>query len=469
MATENRSITRQTEVTAHLNLLLVLMLTGGGVLSIMLAVFVLQSRGLLLPMYGLVGACLGAFVVVRPALGVVATVATAMVFRVQIGTGTDSPIVASLVCATLLLAGWSISGILHGRPLLTLPRIVSAPAMLLAFATIFSLLWGRLTLDPRIVVPPVYYRVQLAQAGLVIIGVGLLFVGADLFRDSAARRMLTLAVIGLGIVALPLRWFGITPQVLNTEGLFGLWFISLTWANALVNRRLPDWLRIALGSLALGWLAMALVREGSWVSGWLPAVISILIITNLARPRFGLATMIVTITGITLYYSVVHQLLIEDQRAEGSIGGDFGRLALVQRNLEFLGDRLIFGTGPAGYALYYVAFLPREAMSTHNNYVDMIAQFGIAGLVGLIGLLIGLFLHGWRYVKLVADPVDQSFIFAVIGAIPALGASLFLGDWLIPFVYNQTIAGFDHAVYSWLMMAGLCGLCRQVQQATSDA
>jgi hypothetical protein len=34
---------------------------------------------------------------------------------------------------------------------------------------------------------------------------------------------------------------------------------------------------------------------------------------------------------------------------------------------------------------------------------------------------------------------------------------------LIPFVYNQTIAGFDHAVYSWLMLAMLCGLIAQVR------
>jgi hypothetical protein len=27
-----------------------------------------------------------------------------------------------------------------------------------------------------------------------------------------------------------------------------------------------------------------------------------------------------------------------------------------------------------------------------------------------------------------------------------------LGDWLIPFAYTQTIAGFNHSVYCWLFM-----------------
>jgi hypothetical protein len=46
---------------------------------------------------------------------------------------------------------------------------------------------------------------------------------------------------------------------------------------------------------------------------------------------------------------------------------------------------------------------------------------------------------------------------------------MWLGDWLIPFVYNQTIAGFDHSVYSWLMLAMLCGLIAQLRAETTAA
>ncbi len=33
-----------------------------------------------------------------------------------------------------------------------------------------------------------------------------------------------------------------------------------------------------------------------------------------------------------------------------------------------------------------------------------------------------------------------------------------LGDWLFPFVYTQTIAGFDYAVYSWVLLGGIVTL-----------
>ena len=38
-----------------------------------------------------------------------------------------------------------------------------------------------------------------------------------------------------------------------------------------------------------------------------------------------------------------------------------------------------------------------------------------------------------------------------VGCTLAMG----LGDWLFPFVYTQTIAGFDYAVYSWVLLSGI--------------
>jgi hypothetical protein len=33
-----------------------------------------------------------------------------------------------------------------------------------------------------------------------------------------------------------------------------------------------------------------------------------------------------------------------------------------------------------------------------------------------------------------------------------------LGDWVIPFVYNQTLAGFRFTVHNWLILGALAGL-----------
>src|SRR5690606_19044503 len=139
-----------------------------------------------------------------------------------------------------------------------------------------------------------------------------------------------------------------------------------------------------------------------------------------------------------------------------------------KRNLSFAQDWLVLGAGPAGYALYYMTFVPDQAMSSHSNYIDIIAQTGIAGVTSFVAVLTGLLAWGARVWRTLTDPVDRVLCAAVLGSLPALMFSLWFGDWLIPFVYNQTIVGFNHSVYSWLMLAALCGLIAQQRQLRQE-
>ncbi len=430
-------------------------------LFVALLVFRLQGFGTVMPMLLLITMCLGVLVVLRPAIGLVTVVFSAEFLRITISTGTDSALVVSLLCAILLVVGWSAHRLIERKPLFLLPQPVAIPAIILAGATALSFIWGRLVLDPRIDVPPTFYRVQIGQALLTLVSLGMLFVSADLLRNRQLRNFIVITLLGIGAVALPFRWFGWNSLDINTAGLFGLWFVALAWSNALANEDLARWMRFTLASLALGWLLMAYIQEGSWVSGWLPAVIAILAITLIARPKAGIVLLLSFVVGVTFYFSIIYNLLVTTQEQEGSIGGDFGRLQLIERNLSLIKDHLLLGTGPAGYALYYVTFFPDRAMSTHNNYVDILSQNGVAGLIGFVALLFGLGIIAVQLVPHVTYQSDRALAIALAGGIPALIFSLWLGDWLIPFVYNQTIAGFDHAVYSWLMLSCLCGLYAQ--------
>jgi len=427
-------------------------------------VFVAQSRDMTLPLLAVVGMVLALFVVVRPEIGVAVLILSAATVRVSVSTGTGTPIVASLAVAGLLIGGWTVHRILHKQELILLPASILVPAAMLSGATLFSLIWGRLSLDPRVTYYSGFVQVQIAAAGLTIISIGLLIVGADLLRDRRLRTVVIGVLIVAGVIALPFRWIATPAPMVNTAGLFGIWFVAHCWANALVNKRLPDLARFGLGALAVAWLMMAMTIEQSWVSGWLPALIGMMGVTIAARPRLGRVIMLLGVVAIAFYNSLFYQILVTNQQHEGSLGGEFGRLELWKRNLEVVSDHLIFGTGPAGYALYYVTFLPDRAMSTHSNYVDVLAQNGVIGLLGLIGLLVALLVLGKRLLPIAEDPIDRATVAAIVGGLPAVAASLWLGDWLIPFVYNQTLAGFDHAVYSWIMFAMLCGLATQMRQ-----
>ena len=48
---------------------------------------------------------------------------------------------------------------------------------------------------------------------------------------------------------------------------------------------------------------------------------------------------------------------------------------------------------------------------------------------------------------------------AYAGCFGAL-ASMMLGDWILPFAYNETISGFDHACVTWIFLGCMAALAR---------
>jgi O-antigen ligase len=438
-----------------------------GLVGIALVALRFLAKGLTITVLAIPALIVAILVLLRPQLGLYALVVCAGIVRVKAGTGTGSVIVASLGCAVILCLCWLAHHILHRQRLNYLPRQVVAPAFALMFFAGFSLLWGRATLDPRIDMPATFLRVQIAALLLFVISVGLLFVGADLLRDREARNWIMIAIVAIGFAALPFRALDIRMPIFSVFGLFGVWFVALCWSHALVNERLPRMLRWFLGFGAFGWLLVQMLTQLDWTSGWLPPCIALIIVTVAARPRLGVPLLLAMATLAFAFQGTLNRLMMSETE-QGSLGGDFGRLELWARNIEVLKDYLLFGTGPAGYALYYVTLMPEKAMSTHNNYIDILAETGIFGLLSFLVLLLVLGWLGWRTLPTLIDGADRAACAAALGGLVAAIQAMALGDWVIPFVYNQTIAGFDHSVYTWLMLAILCGLWAQQRHPVSD-
>ena len=144
---------------------------------------------------------------------------------------------------------------------------------------------------------------------------------------------------------------------------------------------------------------------------------------------------------------------------ESSESGDT-RMAAWLVNWRVTGQHIVFGTGPAGYAAYYMSYFPAEGMGTHNNVIDILAQHGIIGLVLCLWFFVAL---AWQSYKLClrlegrGDFVEALANIAFAGTVGCLIMMVF-GDWLSPFVYTQTIAGFDYIVYSWLFIGSIVAL-----------
>ncbi len=174
--------------------------------------------------------------------------------------------------------------------------------------------------------------------------------------------------------------------------------------------------------------------------------------------------MIILIVGAVLvaanWDAVDKQLNAENDESGHS------RVTAWENTFRVFDGHWLFGTGPAGYAAYYMSYYPNEGMATHNTYVDVVAQSGLVGL----GLWLWFFgATTWQGFRLVRRLRGQNNFYEALASAAFAGtlACIFImmfGDWLLPFAYTQTIAGFDYAVYSWIFMGTIVALDHLVPQ-----
>jgi O-antigen ligase len=117
-----------------------------------------------------------------------------------------------------------------------------------------------------------------------------------------------------------------------------------------------------------------------------------------------------------------------------------------------------------------MTYFPTDAMATHSNYIDMVAQTGIVGTFFFIWIFGTLVWMGFRLclrLKGRGDFVEALANVSFAGTCACIIIMAF-GDWLFPFAYTQTIVGFNYAVYNWLFMGVILALDRMYPQVNDE-
>jgi O-antigen ligase len=186
------------------------------------------------------------------------------------------------------------------------------------------------------------------------------------------------------------------PQAIG--GIFWACMPALALAQALFNRDLKMGWRVALVVLVVAAVYVAYVQNYRWKSGWMPALAGIGVLIWLRSPRAGLA---ITLAGSLMAARLIPDLLASDSY---SISTRFDAWLIMA---EIVKVSPIVGMGFGNYYFYTPLFGIRGfevSFNSHNNYVDIIAQTGIIGLISLLwfflavgfrtGVLIWIFLGG---------------------------------------------------------------------------
>jgi len=416
-------------------------------------------------------------------LGIVVMMLMGVFVRLRIPTGTASEIPLSLAICGGCIVIWIVRMLVEQRRLWIRPATVNVPLLGFIATVAFSWLWSRAFRD--LLVYEISHPLISVAAGLVMI----LLPACLLLVMNNVRSMRWVEVLvwillfeGLMvlIVDLGMAWAsGMMAPVynflsnspilqLNSQGLLSMWCVSFALALALfggwrANRRRLHWVWRGLLLLYVGgWMYWGFVLRTSWLSGWVPAFAAAAVVAFMRSRKLFVVVVVVLLVVAGVYY---WRTSFTAETQESGIS----RLAAYTVNWRVTSKHLLFGTGPAGYASYYMNYYPKEATASHSTYVDTLAQTGIVGAVFFVWFFGAQLWKGYRASRQLKGRGDmaESLAVAVLGGTAGCVVAMALGDWLLPFAYTQGIAGFDLAVYNWLFMGCLWAVCHIVVPRSS--
>ncbi len=363
-------------------------------------------------------------------------------------TGTASRLVFSLVFTCIFVALWVLKMLNKDKRFHLTPSPTNFPLLAFIVTTIIALVWSNLFRDPLVVIWDSFPFVQIASTLVMVMLPGAFLLVTNQIKDEKQLRIL----VGIFLIGGFLGLFRAYAQIklpVNTNGLFTMWVITLAASLALFNDKFPRWVRAFLVGITAAWVWYRFHYNIKWLAGWLPGFVTLGVIIFFRSKQLTLAF----IASIVIFIVLNVNMLTRAFDAEYTNSGETRFDAWIT-NLNVTREHILFGTGPAGYAAYYMTYFPFGGMATHSNYIDVLAQTGIIGFIFYIWFFTALAIQGLKVVLRVHGRRDFVESLANAAFAGTLGCILMMafGDWLIPFAYTQSITGYDYIVYSWLFM-----------------
>jgi O-antigen ligase len=375
-------------------------------------------------------------------------------------TGRESRIVISLAITVLMLGLWGLQLLFHRGPEPRLkPSPVNIPLLAFVAVNIIAYVWGMLMRDPLVRIWPSFPNVQLA-ALLVNIGLPLLsLMVANKITEVRWLRYLVWIIIGIGTFAviselLALPWN--TIYFNGIRGVFSMWAAALCLALALFENQRPLWQRVLLLAVCGLWFYRNLILTTVWLSGWIPLLITCAIVVFIRSRKLFAVLSVIGLALVAINFTDYYNRVVVSNEEEGSTS----RLDIWSLNLGHVANHPIFGMGPAGYAVYNMHYHPQDARSTHSNWFDLLAQNGIVGVISFVVMAAAFIRVGVSNVRATYkhNTFEAAFSATTLAGIFGALIAMTLGDWVLPFAYNQTITGFDNACYTWMLLGGMVSL-----------
>ncbi|MGD2157647.1 MAG: O-antigen ligase family protein [Anaerolineales bacterium] len=295
---------------------------------------------------------------------------------------------------------------------------------------------------------------QIGGLAIYILSVGALLLAAIQLRNQRGLELLVWLFLTVGAIVLVAQFFRLRLILRWIQpgaggSMFWTWFVALAFSQAVFNRRLHSIWRLALAALVLVVLYITYVYFGSWKSGWVPSLMVIGAIVYFKYPRRVIFLVpIVVLVG----WNLTGQVVATEEYSWST------RLEAWSILADVVKANPILGLGFANY-YWYTPLIPIRGyfvnFSSHNQYVDLVAQSGLVGLICFLWIFWELGRVGWSLRDRVPDGFPRAYVYGALGGLIGTLVAGGLGDWVLPFVYNVGLKGFRVSVLGWLFLGGV--------------
>ena len=408
----------------------------------------------MLPLVGL-GGIAGLLLFYRwPELGLLLSILGGMIVPVIGPSGLN----VTMLGMALLIGLWLGEMLVLQRRFVVVDWPSVRAGLVLCLMCILSFMFGLLPWFPPSHAP---LGAQLGGLALVILAVG-----SFAWSSNRIRSLRWLEIVTFGFVAFAsLHLIGyLVPavgRVVNTRlfpygstgSMYWSWLAVLAFSQALYNRRVGAPVRLGLLVVTLVTVYVAFIVQNEWKSGWVPVVAGLGVVLALSSWRVAV---LMAVAALLPAGAIIQRLIMSDAYSFST------RVEAWEILGEIIRVNPVLGLGPANYYFYTPLFPIRGyfvSFNSHNQYVDIIAQFGLVGLLAFAWFLVEIGRILWRLLRAnLADDFGRAYVIGACGGFVAVVVSGFLGDWLLPFFYNVTMHGFRAAVLPWVFLGGAVAL-----------
>lgn len=299
---------------------------------------------------------------------------------------------------------------------------------------------------------------QVGGFAIVIFSIGGLLLAAHLIKEVRWLKIIVWFFFGLSGIYMLSRVIGLGSVTslfqpgFAGQSMFWTWLIALATGQIIYNNELTKSSRGLLIALVVLTVYVGVVQSYEWKSGWVPPVIAMFVLAAMRFRRLIVFGVPFIVMG-ALYAAA--NLIASDDYSWGT------RVDAWRIVLEISRISPILGLGFANYYWYTPLFPIRGwsvSFNSHSQFIDLIAQTGYIGLIGFFWVFFELGRLSWNLTKRLPSGFAHAYVHGVFAGIIATMVAAFLGDWVLPFVYNIGLSGFRASILPWIFMGGVISL-----------